>query len=400
MKPLICPQCGGKITNYSAFQNFATCGYCSTRFLIEPEKQKTTISPEPDFDSRVNSRATPNIFVFVIGAVVLILGGIIFLAVLMSDTTPKPVSPIYNKISFPTSTPRISPTPTPNQNLLEFGGKGTGNGLFKDADAIAVDNKGRIYVGDATLRVQQFNEKGEFIKLWQMPSKTVNYNRARYINKIAVGDNGKIYVAVGGVILIYDEESSEPAGTIHTAPDYIVDFALRSDGGLLYVSNNDEIETLVFVNKDRKVTRRIGGFHTETADAALSPRSTGLAAIRLAVDGAGNIFSVYAFGDLGSYSLSYNTEELLIFRFTPEGKYVDRFVQSMNSCGIEIDNQSRIYISEQNSIKVYSNTGEQVSTVNDLQNIDSFALDKQNNIYVLSENGVFKRPAIGKIDAN
>ncbi len=85
---------------------------------------------------------------------------------------------------------------------------------------------------------------------------------------------------------------------------------------------------------------------------------------------------------------------MLIFRFTPEGKYVDRFVQSMNSCGIEVDNQSRIYISDENSIKVFSNSGEQVSTVPDLRGIDAFALDKQNNIYVLSDDGVFKRPAV------
>jgi sugar lactone lactonase YvrE len=400
MKPLICPQCGGKITNYSPFQNFATCGYCSTRFLIEPEKQKTTIAGELYYDSLPTSKPTPNLFVFIIGGVVLFIGGIILFAVLMSAKKPEPKYNVYKTPNFPTPIPRVSPTPTPNPNLLEFGGKGTGNGLFKDADAIAVDKKGRIYVGDATLRVQQFSEKGEFIKLWQIPSKTVNYKRARYINKIAVGDNGKIYVAVGGVILIYDEESSEPVNTIHTAPDYIVDFALRSDGGLLYISNNDEIETLSFVNKDRKVMRRITGFHTETADAALSPRDTGLAAIRLAVDGAGNIFSVYAFGDLGSYSLSYNMEELLIFRFTPEGKYVDRFVQSMNSCGIEIDNQSRIYVSDQNSIKVYSSSGEPISIVPNLSGIDSFALDKQNNIYVLSGDGVFKRPAITVNNSN
>jgi sugar lactone lactonase YvrE len=394
MKPLICPQCGGKITEYSPFQTFATCEYCATRFVIEPDKPKITVAPEPIYDYGQNQTTSPNIFVFVIGAVVLVFGVVIFLAVLMSGKAAEPKRTVYNKPNYTTPTPRVSPTPTPNPNLLEFGGKGTANGLFKDAGALTVDKQGRIYVGDQTLRVQQFSDKGEFIKLWQIPSKTVNYRRARYINKIAVGDNGKIYVAVGGVILIYDEESSEPIGTIHTAPDYIVDFALRSDGCLLYVSNNDQIETLSFVNKDRKVTRRITGFHTDTADAALSPRETGLAAIRLAVDGAGNIFSVYAFGDLGSYELSYNTEELMIFRFTPEGKYVNKFVESMNSCGIEVDNQSRIYVSDQSSIRVYSNNGDPISLVPNLRGINSFALDTQNDIYILSDDKVIKRPAI------
>lgn len=396
MKPLICPQCGGKITDYSPFQNFAVCGYCATRFVIEPEKPNN----EYDFDNRTNSNATSNVFVFTIGAVIVVVGTIIFLAILTNKKEPVANYTVYNKTYFPTPQPQISPTPTPNPNLLEFGGKGTGNGLFQEAGAIAVDRKGRIYVGDETLRVQQFDEKGEFIKLWQIPSKTVNYRRARAINKIAVNDDGEIYVSVGGVILIYHEDSSEPVRTIHVAPDFIQDFALRSDGGLLFISNNDQIETLNFANNTGKITRRINGFHTDTADAALSPRETGLAAIRLAVDGANNIFSVYAFGDLGSYSLSYNAEELTILRFTPEGKYVDRFVQTMNSCGIEVDNQSRVYVSDQNAISVYSNTGELLLTIPDLRQADALALDKQNNVYVLGDNKVIKRPAIAAVNSN
>ncbi len=37
MKPLICPQCGGKITSYLPLQNFATCGYCETKIVIEKQ---------------------------------------------------------------------------------------------------------------------------------------------------------------------------------------------------------------------------------------------------------------------------------------------------------------------------------------------------------------------------
>ncbi len=300
----------------------------------------------------------------------------------------------YSTPTYPTVSPRLSPTPTPNLNLLEFGGKGTGEGLFKDAGSIAVDSKGRIYVGDDSLRVQQFDAEGKFLKLWQIPSQTVNYKRARTINKIAVGNDDTLYVAVGGVILLYNQESGEPVHTIHNAPDYTQDFALRSDGGLLLVSNDDQIETLFFVNKNKKVTRRIKGFHTETADAAMSPYETGLAAIRIAVDGANNIYSIYALGDLGSYQLSYNPEDFMIFRFTPEGKYVNKFVQTMNSCGIEVDNQSRIYISEDKSISIYSNTGESLAAIDNLSGIDAFALDKQNNVYVVDDDRVIKRAAV------
>jgi sugar lactone lactonase YvrE/DNA-directed RNA polymerase subunit RPC12/RpoP len=395
MKPLICPQCGGKITDYDQWQKFATCQYCSTRFLIEQEKQPQLPPPvhfEPSYNSSEKLDNGQNLVFGIVAVVGLIFGAVIFLSVVITKSRPTPPTyPVYST----TTPPKIaSPTPTPNLNLLEFGGKGTGNGLFQDADAIAVDKQGKIYVADDSLRVQQFNEKGEFLKVWQIPSQTIHYKRARTIQKIAVDDKNRLYVLVGGTILVYEQDASEPSNTFHAAPDFMVDFALRSDGTMLIVSSNDEIETLIFVNKAGKVTRRINGFHTETADAVLSPRETGLAAIRLGVDGAGNIYSVYAFGDLGSYELNYDSEDLMIFRFSPEAKYVNKFVQTMNSCGIEIDNQSRIYISDENSINIYTNNGELVSNVPDLGAIDAFALDTQNNIYVLADDKVIKRPAV------
>jgi len=394
MKPLICPQCGGNIINYTVWQNFAHCGYCDTKFAIEPPKQKPAAQIEPVFEPLKTSSLSPNVIVGLVVGACLVVGGIFFIAILLRKKT-EPNLNFGGYTKTPTATPRLSPAPTPNPNLLEFGGKGTGNGLFQDADAIAIDSKGRIYVADDSLRVQQFDEKGEFLKVWQIPSQTKHYKRARTIQKIAVDDKDRLYVLVGGVVQMWEQNTTDlPEVSFHAAPDFMVDFALRSDGGLLMVSVDNDIETLIYMNKNEQVTRRIKGFHTETADASMSPYETGLAAIRLAVDGAGNIFSIYALGDLGSYQLSYNQEDFMIFRFTPEAKYVNKFVQTMKSCGIEVDNQSRIYISDDDSINVYSNTGEQVSIVPNGRGIDSFALDKQNNIYILNDDKVIKRPAV------
>ncbi len=395
MKPLICPQCGGKITDYKPSDSFAVCGYCSTKFVIEREPPQTPqFEPTPKHFNA--SMSPPQIFATIFACAAIVLGLLIFIAVVSNkkDAPDKPYVFYTTPTPFTKYSPPISPTPTPNLNLLEFGGKGTGDGLFKDADSIAVDKEGRIYVGDDSLRVQQFDAEGKFLKLWQIPSQTVNYKRARTINKIAVDNDGNLYVAVGGVILIYKQDAGEPFHTIHNAPDYVTDFALRSDGGLLLISNNDQIETLFFVTKNKKVTRRIKGFHSDTADASMSPFDIGLAAIRIAVDGAGNIYSIYALGDLGSYQLSYNPEDFVIFRFTPEGKYVNKFVQTMDSCGIETDNQSRIYISERNSILVYSNTGESLGAVTNLSGVNAFALDKENNVYVVNDDLIVKRAAV------
>jgi hypothetical protein len=160
------------------------------------------------------------------------------------------------------------------------------------------------------------------------------------------------------------------------------------------VSNNEQIETLHFVNRAGKITRRIVGFHTNTAEPTMSPASTGVVAIRIAVDGIGNIFSIYGLGDLGSYQLNHDSEEFLIYRFTADGKYVNKFVQTMNSCGIAVDDQSRTYISEHSSINIYTDRGELVSTIGKLDQINAFALDKDNNVYAVLGDTVIKRPAI------
>ena len=395
MKPLICPQCGGKITQYSLWETFATCGYCGTRFLIEREQNKLESQTQPVYQQTQTSSSNPSIFIGILIAVFFGFGAIVLLGIFISVPKPEPkiVYPVY-PTPYRTPAPRFSPTPTPNPNLLEFGGKGTGNGMFKDADSIAVDKQGRIYVADETLRVQQFDEKGQFLKLWQIPSETQFYKRARTIQKIAVDDQDRLHVLVGGVVFVYENSSTEPLKAVYFSPDAILDFAIRSDGWRLYVVTDDNIETLYYINDKGKTVKKIAGFHTETADASLSPSLTALAAIRLAVDGAGNIYSIYAFGDLGSYQLSYNQDELLIFRFTPEGKYVNKFVETMNSCGIEVDNQSRIYISDQNSIKAYAGNGQLVSSISGLKGVNAFALDKQNYVYILHDDTVIKRAAI------
>jgi sugar lactone lactonase YvrE len=395
MKPLICPQCGGKITEYSEWQQFVTCSYCGTRFITAQEEKPPAVDFEPSYAAAEMPNAGRNLVLGVVAALCLVFGGLIIsVAVRNKPKNSPPTYPVY-KTTVATPQKSASPAATPNPNVLEFGVKGTSNGLFKDAGAIAVDQEGRIYVADDSLRVQQFSEKGEFLKVWQIPSSGKNYRNARTIQKIAVDDRDRLFVLVGGVVQMWEQNTTDlPEVSFHAAPDFIVDFALRSDGGLLMVSVDDRIETLIFMNRSEKITRRIEGFQTETANAALSPRETGLAAIRLAVDGAGNIFSVYAFGDLGSYQLSYDPEDLLIFRFTPEGKYVNKFVRSMNSCGIAVDNQSRIYLSDEDSINIYTNSGEAVATVSDLGRMDAFALDKENNIYVVSDDRVLKRPAI------
>ncbi len=327
--------------------------------------------------------------------VVLIFGGVFLIA--LSNSRPEsnsvPKASRATPTPLPAATPNVVVTPV-EPDLLSFGGEGTGNGLFTDAGSIAVDKDGLIYVGDSTLRMQQFDADGKFLRVWQIPSKGANYDHARSINKVGVDDTGRMFVAIGGVILVYNKGADKPSKTIQVAPDFIQTFALRSDGAILFVANDNHDETLYFADRNGRIGKRIKDFHTEPADASLSPWETGLDSIRIAVDGPGNIYSVFAFGALGSYSLSYNAEELLIERFSREGKYVNKFVQTMASVDIAADNQSRLYITDGGALNIYTNTGEIVSTVTDSNMIDAFTLDRSNNIYLVAKEHIRKLPPV------
>lgn len=389
MKPLICPQCGGKVTEYAAWQNSAECGYCATKFIITPEREEKV----EEFYQPPPVSGANNILVLSIMGGVLLVGGLILFGVILSNSKKTASSKTYPATTSSPGVAQRSPSPTPKLNLLEFGGKGKTDGLFDEAVEIALDADGSIYVADESLRVQRFDAQGKFSKVWQVPSSTVNYKRARTIQKIAVDAQKRLYVLVGGVILTYEPNATEHARAIHFAPEAIQDFALRADGTLLAIVNYGDVEVLAHLNRAGKVIRRVEGFHSLAADAAISPYETGIASIRLAVDGAGNIFSVFALADLGSYQVSMDPEDFLIFRFTPEGKYVNKFYQTSNSDGIAVDGQDRLYISEREAVAIISaKDGTRLGSFPDFGSIRSFALDKQNNIYVVtSDSRIIKR---------
>ncbi|HEV7699860.1 MAG TPA: hypothetical protein VGO43_06500, partial [Pyrinomonadaceae bacterium] len=335
MRPLICPQCGGQIDEYPAGATFATCEYCSTKFLIEsnkaPRAPEPTIPLGPAQPPNLDTGDPTTSFVKILGMVLGAIAVISTIAVVATQNK-KPYSSSGPSVGslFRTPSPTPVPTATPDTSILRFGERGTYDGQFDGASSIAVDKLGRIYVSDNKLRVQQFDEKGNFIKVLQVPAKGRNYDRAHSIDKIEVGTDGKLYVAVGGVILIYTENWAAAPRVVQVAPDYIQDFALKADGSMLAVSDNDRIETLIFVNKSGGITRRIEGFHTDALNAAVSPLETAAEAVRIAVDAKGNIFSVYALGALGSYTLSYNNEDLAIALLTPEAKFIRQFVPTTN----------------------------------------------------------------------
>lgn len=387
MRPLICPQCGGQIDEYSPGATFTVCEYCGTRFLIEANKAPSVPVEPPDLE--VADPTAP--FVKILAAVIAAIAIVGFIAI-VSVKNKKPDSPSYFPTLRGTPVPSVAPTATPDTALLRFGGTGAENGQFDDATSIAVDGQGMIYVADG-LRVHQFDANGKFQKSLQVPAKGRNYERAHNIYKIAVTSDERLVVCVGGVILVYSPTLSGPPRTIQVAPDFIQDFVVKADGSMLAVSDNDRVETLLFINKNGAVTRHIEGFHTDALNAKVSPLDTGIELVRIAVDAKGNIFSVYALGAAGNYTLSYNDKDLAIARFTPDAKFVRSFPGSTDIAGLAVDKWNRLEVAVGSTVVAYDSDGNNLGS-RSTEDIGSFALDADGNIYTITNNTVAKFPPI------
>lgn len=120
----------------------------------------------------------------------------------------------------------------------------------------------------------------------------------------------------------------------------------------------------------------------------------------IAIGGKGDIFAVYALGDVYG-TFNYNKEDLMTFHFTANGKFVNKFAADLNPGAILVDNQSRIYLLNDNmlgdgKIRVFSNTGNEIKSIgfDRFESIETMTLDRRNNIFVISGEKIHKLKVI------
>ena len=286
------------------------------------------------------------------------------------------------------------PTPDPGYSVVyTFGAEGTGPGFFKDEMDVAVDGEGRVYVSDETRRVQRFDPSGNFINTWTIPSETKWYRRLRGgPDKFLAPRSGtQVYAVLAGVVAKFDGATGEVLGAAHGS-DYVHDATLIPDGGLLMVTQKGDDDELVLMGGDGRVARRTHRFVSWLLDKRLTVR-----ALRVAADGTGNTFALYALGDVYGEHW-YDDGDLAVFRFTPEGKYVSRFGGGGHEPGqfgvpsaIAVDNRSRVYVCEPfDKIHVYADDGRHLSTFEAPHTVKSLTFDAANNLYIAGGHKVSK----------
>lgn len=395
METFSCPNCGASLEVEPYRSATVKCAHCSSTVIV-PEALRP---PQPVWNTTnttgYGAGATPaKSFPYHVVAIALMaaLGIIWLVAAKNKPDEPARPDPRNFQINFPTPDPTATPTPTPDDSVaMTFGGEGTGAGLFKDASEVSVGGDGSIYVADDTTRIQRFDASGKFLNMWMIPAETKWYKKLRgNVQKLLADSQGNVYVVVTGVILKFQGNTGELLGAAH-GTDYIHDACLLREGGLAIVSEKGgRDDELVRMDGTGKAVKRVHRFVSSQLDKRLD-----VSALRVATDGVGNTYAIYALGDVYGEHW-YDSEDLAIFKFAPDGKYVMRFGAQGREAGqyrmpnaIAVDKQNRVLIGDSsNGVHLYADDGRYLETIKTPVWVRGMCLDDKDNLYVVGSNTV------------
>lgn len=377
-KTFDCPKCGAPVafqhsSELSAARPTVRCDYCHSQ-LIAPDELagKPARVVRIQFGSGSGGKfpkwawALLAIPLFALVIVALAALGILAPAIYsVSRTVKEPTTP-----SRP-NTPRKESTNSFASELLTFGSEGIGPGMFTDARSIAVDGAGRIYVGEYTGgRIQVFDSGGKFITQWNIG------DRKALLRGLAADRKGTVYVAHGGRIESYRGETGEKLGQLEYERSGFDDVSAGADGGLVtaWHSNRDDIVT--FDANGRLVRTIPAAISSASGDSELS--------MRVAVDGAGNIYA------LGRFNMG-------IFKFGRDGKFINRFGSGGDQPGqfrapysIAVDGRGRVYVGDIKGIQVFDADGRYLNVITQKGMAFGMVFNDNNELFVIARDRVIK----------
>lgn len=250
---------------------------------------------------------------------------------------------------------------------LEFGSEGIGAGQFKDARSVAVDGEGRIYTAEYIGgRVQVFDAQGKFLTQWMVDAKMP-------LLSMAADRKGTVYIIQRGSISRYEGATGRALGEVgkQSASGYeqysYVYVAL--DGSLYAIGSNYNI---VRIGADGKIRSTINVREKTGEDLNFDG---------LALNGNGYIYAV-------------DRREKSVFKFGPDGKYINRFGgegkaagQLSSPSGIAVDGQGRVYVCDLGrGVQVFDSGGRYLDSFGGNEVVFEIAINDQNEIFVSQRN--------------
>jgi DNA-directed RNA polymerase subunit RPC12/RpoP len=269
---------------------------------------------------------------------------------------------------------------------LSFGSEGIGAGMFQDPRSIGVDGDGNITVADfQDGRVQTFDSSGKFKSGFNLSEG----GKKVYVTSMAVGRDGKFYVARDFKIFVYDADGKQ-VGQFGDENHHYESVTTGGDGKLYAIANS---ETIVRLKPDASVDLEIPDTFTKVAgDMDIDTH--------LAADGLGNMYIVGGF-------------HYLVLKYTPQGNYVDQFGGEAASGStdqpgkftspraIAVDGNGRIYVSDFLSIQVFDADGTYLDRIPMDQGVAfGMAVDGNNRLYVVTNQGHVIRYSLPAPSAN
>ena len=380
MQTFDCPKCGAPVNYDPAIATTARCGYCNSQLAVPnpylhqgPRVIKLDIGPGVASGARkIASLALiiPVLIIVFVFVIILVVFGMVT-STIRSVTAPFRTPPTATR-SGPGGA-RTGDTANSFASVaLQFGEEGIGQGMFTDARSIGIDGQGNIYIGEYSGgRIQVFDSAGKFIRQWttadpKMPLRGMTVDR-----------KGTVYVAQRGIITRYDGETGESIGTVkYSEGDGFDDVTMAPDGGLVcawYRGRDD----LVRFNAQGSVVRTIRAAVSTAADR--SELNT-----RVAIDGRGNIYA------LGTFASG-------VFKFNPEGKFINRFGSQGNQAGqlsaalaVAADGKGRVYVSDSKGIQVFDSEGRYLTSFKPEGVTFGMVFNDRNELLVVARNKVVK----------
>ena len=143
---------------------------------------------------------------------------------------------------------------------------------------------------------------------------------------------------------------------------------------------------------DGRAARRTHRFVSSQLDKKLE-----VEALRVAAGPGGEVYSLYAIGGVAGEHW-YDDEDIAVFRFSPDGKYLARFGGQGREPGqygppsaLAADTRGRVYVCESfDKIHVYDPDGRFVRTLKIPHAADALTFDAQNNLYIAGSHKVSK----------
>lgn len=386
-----CPNCGetfDDFTNYclkdgTPLNTSFPLGNLAPQGFQSPHRRKPQYSP----------------FVVAVGITLALLGGICVIGigaivVLRGTSNVTPGTPPYGSnstlpVNGSTNANKSVEPPQFAREVFRFGSEGIGAGQFQSIRSIAVDAEGKIYVGEGErpARVQVFDASGKFLTQWTAPDKEA------YLTKLAADRNGAVYAIQGFGLVRLDGATGKQTAVI-VKPRY---GTFNHDDPLEFIADD------VAVALDNSVWVLVGGgtfLHFDSNGKLLGKvkNAAKLASYdskfkQITVDGTGNI-----------YALSHN--ECYIFKFSSEGKFLNRFGSSRKSgspgnsqsgqCSISfndiaVDGKGRVFVSDSwSGVSVFDGDGKVVGSFKGKDIISNMVFTDKNQFWASAGKGVAK----------